>query len=288
MYIYRDITSLRRYLDGLLDDGKTIGFVPTMGALHPGHMSLLDRMNEDCDVSVFSIFVNPTQFNSAHDLDKYPRPIEDDIKKLYDNRCDVVFIPAEKEIYPKGVGSEDDTRIDFKGLDERMEGIFRPGHFEGVAQVMHRLLTIVRPHLLFMGQKDFQQTVVVKRMIDHLDLPVKFVTCPTIRESDGLAMSSRNRLLDPGLRGKAPLVFQRLEKAKADIDSKPIAQIRQEAIEALSIEEFKPEYFEIADGNTLLPVEDVAQHNIIVACCAVWVGDVRLIDNIIICNKLRE
>ena len=163
-----------------------------------------------------------------------------------------------------------------------MEGEFRPGHFGGVAQVMHRLLSIVQPHKLFMGQKDFQQTAIVKHTIKHFNLPVEFVTCPTMREPNGLAMSSRNRLLDPQIREKASIIHNTLQRAKEDFDSSSVADIRQNAINALTIPDFRPEYFEIADGKTLLPIEDPGRHNYIVACCAVWAGDVRLIDNIII------
>ena len=251
-----------------------------MGALHEGHMSLVERMNEETDHGVVTIFVNPTQFNDPGDLSKYPKPIEDDIKKLYDIQCDVVFIPSVDEIYPSGV--EPDDGLDFDGLDERMEGEFRPGHFGGVAQVMHRLLTIVKPHKLFMGQKDFQQTAIVQHMIRHYDLPTDLVTCPTVREPNGLAMSSRNRLLDPRLRDKASIIYQTLQQAKKDIDKLSITDIRRNALNALAIPDFKPEYFEIADGKTLLPVGDTLMHDYIVACCSVWAGEVRLIDNIII------
>jgi len=280
MYIYRDTASLRKYLDAVNNDGKTIGFVPTMGALHLGHISLLEQAVKECDLNVVSIFVNPTQFNNPGDLLKYPRPIEDDIQVLYDNHCNVVFIPSVEEVYPNG--DEPDAQIDFNGLDKRMEGEFRPGHFNGVAQVMYHLLSIVRPQSLFMGQKDFQQTAVVQRMIRHYDLRVRFVTCPTLREPDGLAMSSRNRLLDPKLRDKASLIFEALKKAKEDIDKRSIVDICREAIDSLTIPGFRPEYFEIADGKTLLPVDHPQQHDFVVACCAVWVGEVRLIDNIVI------
>jgi pantoate--beta-alanine ligase len=283
MFIYRDIASLRKYLDDRSIEKKTIGFVPTMGALHQGHISLVDRMNEDCDISVVSIFVNPTQFNNSSDLSRYPRPVEDDIQLLYGNNCHVAFIPTVDEIYPADLSESDgNSTIEFDGLDERMEGKFRPGHFEGVAQVMHRLLTIVRPDLLYMGQKDFQQTAVVKHMIGHYGLPVKFVTAETIREDNGLAMSSRNRLLTASLKEKAAVIYQTLKEAKSAIGIAPIEKIQQEALDALSIPEFRPEYFEIADGNTLLSVEDATRHTFIVACCAVWAGDVRLIDNMIL------
>jgi pantoate--beta-alanine ligase len=280
MYIYRDVHSLSKYLDGLRKDDNTIGFVPTMGALHQGHISLLDRTNKDCDHSVVSIFVNPTQFNDPRDLSKYPRPVESDIQKLYENHCDVVFIPSVDEVYPKG--QKYDVQIDFGGLDKGMEGRFRPGHFSGVAQVMYRLLRIVQPQRLFMGQKDFQQSSVVRQMIRYFNLPVELVMCQTVREPDGLAMSSRNQHLDPKLRDKASLIFQVLQRAKTDIDAKPVAEIRSNALDTLTFPEYKPEYFEIVDGKTLSPVEDAAEHNYIVACCAVWAGNIRLIDNIII------
>lgn len=251
-----------------------------MGSLHEGHLSLVDAAKEHDDIAVVSLFVNPTQFNQPEDLDKYPRNVPQDLEMLYQRDCDVVFVPAVETIYPSGLDTEVD--IEMGGLDERMEGKFRPGHFAGVMQVVKRLLDIIDPDSLFMGQKDFQQQAVIRHMVRELDMQVEVVTCPIVREEHGLAMSSRNLLLPPDVRKRASVIYETLMTTKACIDGKPISRLEEEAMQALTRPGFKPEYFEIVDGYTLHPVTDTRQSDYLVACCAVWAGDVRLIDNMIL------
>jgi pantoate--beta-alanine ligase len=287
MFVFKTIETLRDYLDHhegregheeILKHRRSIGFTPTMGALHEGHLSLLHRSKQNCDISVVSIFVNPTQFNNPDDLAKYPRTIERDLDMLDDARCDVVFTPSVEEMYPHGMQQGND--IDLNGLDLPMEGVFRPGHFKGMAQVVKRLLDIVQPHVIFMGQKDFQQFAIVRQMIRTLHMPVDIVMCPTIREADGLAMSSRNVRLAPEIRGLASVIYQTLMYCAEQIDHIPISTLRMACMTKLDIPGFRPEYFEIVDGDTLQPADKQTAY--IVACCAVWAGEVRLIDNMIL------
>lgn len=251
-----------------------------MGALHPGHLSLVDRAKQDRHFTVCSIFVNPTQFNDPKDLDLYPRTPGKDIRMLASVGADLVFMPPPGEIYPPGLKTGLD--VSFGLLDKVMEGEFRPGHFQGVAQVVKRLINLVGPDALYLGQKDFQQVALLRNMVQQLGLPVRIVMCPTLREADGLAMSSRNVRLSPELREKAPILFETLTATKDMLEDFHPEEIEHFALGRLSIPGFKPEYFEIVDGNTLQPVEDAAQTNYIVACTAVWAGNVRLIDNLIL------
>ena len=280
MHVFRDVVSLREFLDEEKENGSTIGFVPTMGALHEGHMALIAEMNNRCEVSVTSIFVNPRQFNDTDDLEAYPRPIEQDLLKLVEGDCDVLFLPSADEVYPKGIESQ--LSIDLAGLDKSLEGEFRPGHFQGVAQVMFRLLHIVQPDILFMGQKDFQQTVILRHMISLYGLPVEFVGCPTVRESDGLALSSRNVRLSQEDRDKAIVLYRELDKARARFGNDTPETICAEATGAIDDTGGRTEYFQIVDGDTLENVEFPDHHEAVVACCAAWFGDVRLIDNVIL------
>lgn len=280
MYLFKKVADLQRHLDRQRQIGKTIGFVPTMGALHIGHASLIRRSAADTDCTVCSIFVNPTQFNEANDLAKYPRTPEKDIALLIEAGCNLLFMPSVEEVYPNGEKS--DLNLDFGKLDKRMEGEHRPGHFAGVAQVVNRLLKIVRPDQLFMGQKDYQQFAIVQEMIAQLKLPVKLVMCATVREADGLAMSSRNMRLTPEQRVLAPMIYQTLSDAKANIYSQFPADIQTAAMRALKVPGVEPAYFEIVDGKTLQPVLIVEDHEYVVACTAARLGDVRLIDNMVL------
>lgn len=263
--------------------GKTIGFVPTMGALHDGHFSLISKSLSQVDITICSIFVNPTQFNNADDLLKYPRTLADDCNGLEKAGCHIVFTPTIEEIYP---GGADNFKVDLplNGLDAKMEGEHRPGHFEGVVQVVKRLLDIVTPERLFMGQKDFQQFTIIRYMIDQLKIPTKLVVCETLREEDGLAMSSRNRRLTNEHRQDAAVIYRVLNQAKDWIDSKSIAEIEKKAMDYLNIPGFKPEYFTIINGHNLETIDSIVDVKEIVACTAVWAGDVRLIDNMILKN----
>jgi len=281
MLLYKNVKDLKAYLEQKRKEGKTIGFVPTMGALHEGHLSLMNRAVEENDISVCSIFVNPTQFNESSDLDKYPRTPGKDFDLLSGVGCDVVFMPPVDEIYPKNESV--DVSFDFEGLDIPMEGANRPGHFAGVAQVVHRLLDIVAPHHLYMGQKDFQQFSIIQRMLELMNSSTKIVMCEIVREEDGLAKSSRNVRLKPEHRVNAPKIHQTLLEAKGKIHSHFPRQIEEEAMEYLNkIEGFKPEYFEIVHGRTLRPFEVFEDVDYAVVCTAVWAGEVRLIDNMIL------
>ena len=280
MQVLRHVITLREQLDAEREIGSVTGFVPTMGALHEGHLVLVRRMLEECESGVASIFVNPTQFNDKEDLNRYPRPIEEDIILLNEQGCDYLFLPDVSEVYPDGSG--DAPAPDLGGLDKGMEGAFRPGHFEGVAQVMMRLLHIVQPDRLYMGQKDYQQAAIIQYLIRTTGMPVEFVLCDTIRETDGLAMSSRNRLLDEKARALAPIIYRTLQAASKETTQLPIEQALSNARKALTTEGVTLEYFEIVDGITLQPISNPNEHDSIVACCAAWIGGVRLIDNVIV------
>ncbi len=280
MYTFEHVATLQTCLQKLKSKGQIIGFCPTMGALHEGHMSLIAASQSACDSTVCSIFVNPTQFNDKEDLIKYPRPFEEDYRMLKSKACDILFAPTTDEVYPPGLDTS--IKVDLGGMKSVMEGKFRPGHFDGMLEVVHRLLQIVKPDQLFMGQKDYQQQTLVRAMIRQLELPVTLVTCPIIREADGLAMSSRNRLLEPEFRAKAPLIYQCLSWIKAHMDSKSPREMQMECIERLETAGLKAEYLSFADGVDLREVHDISRHEEVVVCTAVWAGKVRLIDNIIL------
>jgi pantoate--beta-alanine ligase len=277
MQIITKVKELRAILTKYKNENKTIGFVPTMGALHDGHLSLVNNAKKQTNIVVCSIFVNPTQFNNKNDLKKYPRTLDKDAIMLKAASCDIVFAPSVSEIYPKNLDTN--INIDFKGLDKVMEGKFRPGHFEGMARVVKRLLDIVEPNKLFMGQKDFQQFTLVQFMINKFKIKTQLIVCPIKREKNGLAMSSRNERLSKQLREKASLIYKTLQSAYRKINTHSIKEIEDYAISKLTIPDFNPEYFSIVDGYNLKPVKDINKHKYVVACVAVWVGDVRLIDN---------
>ena len=283
MWAFHQLSSLKDFLNRQRAQGRSIGFVPTMGALHEGHLSLVRQSNEVQDVTVCSVFVNPTQFNDQSDLLKYPRTEAADLFLLERAGCGVAFVPSVQEVYPQGLHAGPDFR--FGQLDKTMEGEFRPGHFKGVAQVVHHLLKMIEPDALFMGQKDFQQVAIIQEMILQARLPVRLVMCPTIREESGLAMSSRNVRLSEDQRARAALIFRVLQDIKARANGEDLALLEKEALQRLGDEPgFRPEYFSIADGRSLQPVRSLAKNGFVVACVACWVGDVRLIDNLIIKN----
>jgi pantoate--beta-alanine ligase len=277
MLLYKQVIALQHHLRQSSAD-TSVGFVPTMGALHRGHLELVRHSRRENELTVCSIFVNPTQFNEAGDLASYPHTESKDVEALLKVGCEVVFMPTVEEVYP--AGTHVSPSFDFGQLDQQMEGAFRPGHFDGVAQVVHRLLEIVKPDRLYMGQKDLQQFLIIESMIGQASLPVQLVRHPIVREADGLAMSSRNMRLTPDSRAVAPRIFQVLKGAKEDLGRLPVSAIQEKAMKILShTPPLRPEYFELVDGTTLEPVKDPAQHNSVVACTAVWAGDVRLIDN---------
>ncbi|MFN0213512.1 MAG: pantoate--beta-alanine ligase [Saprospiraceae bacterium] len=278
MLIFKKVSDLRQWHGR---QSIPVGFVPTMGALHDGHLELVRMAKRDGCLAVTSIFVNPTQFNDPKDLEKYPRTLEKDSELLLSAQCDALFVPSVEEVYP--LGENLTIELDFKQLDKVMEGKFRPGHFKGMATVVNRLLDIVRPDTLYMGQKDFQQLSIVRDMIRQLNLPVELVMCPTVRESDGLAMSSRNMRLTPEMRAIAPIIYQTLLWAKTELEQKRhIAEIQTEAMQKLRAKGLRPEYFEIVDGGTLLNIDDADDHDFVVACLAAFAGEVRLIDNFVL------
>jgi pantoate--beta-alanine ligase len=253
------------------------GFVPTMGALHDGHISLIHRAKADNDVVICSIFVNPTQFNDPGDLEKYPRPIEADIRKLVAANCDILFNPPVSEMYE----SNEYWHLNIGQLEFLLEGEFRPGHYQGVTQVVYKLLDIIKPTNLYMGQKDYQQFMVVSRMVELLNMPVKMVMCPIEREPDGLAMSSRNIHLTTDDRKHSLVLSKALNWVKQNFNKSSISQLEEDAMNMLQAEPgVQPDYFEIADGKTLLPADEHSQT--IVALTAAKVGKTRLIDNILI------
>ena len=248
-----------------------------MGALHEGHISLLEKAKKENDVCACSIFVNPIQFNNSEDLKKYPRNIESDIIYLKSVGCDVMFSPSEEEMYPK----PDKTIYNFNGLDKYMEGAFRPGHFNGVAVVVKKLFDIIEPDNAYFGEKDFQQLAIIKYLTKALNLPVTIVPCATMRESDGLAMSSRNKLLTAEERKIAPIIYQTLTHAKKNYRSFNIDELKKWVIAEIdSCSMLKTEYFEIVNKENIKPVLSINDIEKCIGCIAVHLGKVRLIDNI--------
>jgi pantoate--beta-alanine ligase len=277
MLLFKKVKDLSAFIRRQKSKKARIGFVPTMGALHEGHLSLLRTAGTESDITICSVFVNPTQFNEQKDLDAYPRTPHKDIHLLHKVGCDVLFMPEADEIYPPGLDTQ--LELDLHPLDTVMEGAFRPGHFEGVAQVVKRLLDIVQPDRLYMGQKDFQQLTIIQHMIRQLELPTELVSCPIKREENGLAMSSRNVRLSKELQDRASVIYQTLMKAKSWIREMKPSEVEKKALESLSIPGFRPEYFKIVDPLTLMEVSNVENLQSPIACTAVWAGEVRLIDN---------
>ncbi|HYX05920.1 MAG TPA: pantoate--beta-alanine ligase [Bacteroidales bacterium] len=265
-------------LNKLKKEGKSIGFVPTMGALHAGHITLIERAVSENDIVVASIFVNPTQFNDQNDLRNYPRNLEKDLRNLEAAACDIVFFPEVIDMYP-----EPDNRVfNFGRLEEVMEGAHRPGHFNGVAQVVSKFFDIIKPHRAYFGEKDFQQLTIIREMDRQLSFQIEIVPCPIVREPDGLAMSSRNQLLSPEQRASAPLIAKTLFYAQKHIKDWSVEQMKEEVIGTINQDEnLEVEYFEIADENTLLPIENWHDSDRPRAFIAVKDGGVRLIDNVI-------
>lgn len=249
-----------------------------MGALHEGHLSLVKESKKNSDVTVVSIFVNPTQFNDAEDLKRYPRTLDKDVELLEKTGCDVVFAPAVEEIYP-----EPDTRkFDFGYLESVMEGAKRPGHFNGVGQVVSRLFDIVRPEKAFFGMKDFQQVAIIKQMVKQLNSPVQIIPCPIVREESGLALSSRNTLLDDEHRKNAPHIHATLKKARGMASSLSVNELKKWIGDEINRNPYlETEYVEIVDDTTLKITEDWKEPGTKVACVAVYAGKIRLIDNMV-------
>lgn len=280
MKVVETVSQLQQRLNEL--NLHPVGFVPTMGALHEGHLSLIVNAINRCPVVVISIFVNPTQFNDKNDLINYPRIPEEDIELIRNSmrENDLVFMPAVKEVYP----GEDKRSFSFGNLDMVMEAVHRPGHFTGVAQVVSRLFDIVKPDIAYFGQKDFQQLAVIKSLVKQTGINVAIIGNPIIREKDGLAMSSRNRLLEPHIRKLAPVIFKTISKAAVMISNNEISDIKAFVKDSINnIPDFKIEYFDIVDDNDLIPVnnkEQMKKDKQYYGCIAVHAGKIRLIDNI--------
>ncbi|HLK30596.1 MAG TPA: pantoate--beta-alanine ligase [Puia sp.] len=280
MVLFKKADDLRHYLEQKKKQGLNVGFVPTMGALHAGHISLITTAKSISDITVCSIFVNPTQFNDPKDFEKYPSTIEQDILFLEKNKTDVLFLPSVQEIYPDG--SANLEHYDLGYLETILEGKYRPGHFQGVCQVMSRLLKLVMPQHLFMGQKDYQQCMVVKKLIELINLKTIFHTCPTMREIDGLAMSSRNMRLNEEERKNAVAIYEALIYIKKNISSITIDKLIEHAKSILEKNNFRIDYVEIADAGTLQLKDAYSGKEKLVALVAAFQNQVRLIDNMII------
>lgn len=277
MKLVHTISELHKELSALKAQGKMVGLVPTMGALHAGHVSLVERSVNENDATVVSVFVNPTQFNDKNDLLKYPRTLEADCKLLEQNGADFVFAPSVEEIYP-----EPDNRIfSYPPLDTVMEGRFRPGHFNGVCQIVSRLFELVRPDKAYFGEKDFQQLAIIREMVKRMQFDIQIVPCPIVRENDGLALSSRNARLAPAEREIALKISQTLFKSRTFAAEHSVKETLKFVGDGIaSVDGLRLEYFEIVDGDTLQGIENWEDTDSVVGCITVFCGEVRLIDNI--------
>lgn len=267
------------FINDFRKKGKTIGLVPTMGALHEGHLSLVRECKKNTDITVVSIFVNPTQFNDPEDLKRYPRTPEQDISLLNTVDCDLVFLPTVEEIYPE----KDICKFNFGYLENIMEGARRPGHFNGVGQVVSRLFDIVTPDKAFFGMKDFQQIAIIKNMVQQLNYKIDIVSCPIIREASGLALSSRNMLLDEEHKKNAPHIYATLKKARNLVAQMSVDEPKKMVTDQIDSNPYlKTEYVEIVDNTTLQIIQNWNEKNDRVVCVAVHAGKIRLIDNIVL------
>lgn len=274
MKIINSIQEITEISRALRLDNKTIGFVPTMGALHKGHLTLMQRAKDENDILIVSVFVNPIQFNNPEDLEKYPRDIDADSNKLESIGCDYLFYPKAEEVYAQ----EPTEEFDFGNLDKVMEGEQRPGHFRGVAIIVSRLFNWINPNKAYFGEKDFQQLTIIKAMVNILGLGVEIVACPIVREEDGLAMSSRNQRLSTSAREIAPRINAILRKSYSLSENISISQIKSFVINEFKlVKDFELEYFEIVDAKTLEPITQRTENGV-VGCVALWLDGVRLID----------
>jgi pantoate--beta-alanine ligase len=277
MIVYRTKNDLNRHLHSVQKEGKSIGLVPTMGALHQGHASLVEKATGENDIVVVSIFVNPTQFDDLSDLDQYPRTLDRDLEMLRNLEADLVFAPTVKEMYPE----EDSQIFDLGGLDKVMEGKHRKGHFNGVAQIVSRLFHLISPNRAYFGQKDFQQLVIIRRLVEMLGLNLTIVQCPIVREKDGLAMSSRNIRLSKEARKLAPRIYEILRNARQQREALTPQEVKDWVIHQFKMQpEMELEYFEIVDDKELTPVKQWDDKVNKVGCLAVLLGGVRLLDNL--------
>lgn len=279
MKIFDNIVDLQNELFCLRKANKKIGLVPTMGALHQGHASLVKQCVADNDITIVSVFLNPTQFNDPKDLERYPRTFEEDCKILNEVGADIVFAPTPKEMYP----TPDNRHFEFPPTSTVMEGAKRPGHFNGVCQVVSRLFYITKPHNAYFGEKDWQQICVIKQLVKYLNLDINIIECPIIREENGLAMSSRNALLTSEERTIAANIYRILKESVTKKDCLSVDELQQEVINSINaVDQLEVEYFEIVDGNTLETVHSWNDSPYIVGCITVYCGatPIRLIDHI--------
>jgi len=280
MILFKKAAQLGRFLSEKKESGASVGFVPTMGALHRGHISLVMRSKESDNLTICSIFVNPTQFNDPSDFEKYPSTIETDISMLEEAGCDVLFMPGVAEIYPGGLKAT--RHYDLGYLETLLEGSFRPGHFQGVCQVVHRLLSIVDTDRLYLGQKDYQQCMVIRKLAELVHSKAEVIVVPTLREADGLAMSSRNMRLNASDRLQAVRIFETLRFIRNEIKTGYTGDLKERAIQYLTAEGFKVDYVEIANASSLEPVEFWDGKMPMVALIAAFLHEVRLIDNMLL------
>jgi len=279
MQVAKTIRSVRKAVDAAKKQGKTIGFVPTMGALHVGHTSLMKAAANDCDFVVVSIFVNPAQFGAGEDYQNYPRPLSADMQACRDESVDLVFVPVDEQMYPTG----NLTWVNVEKLTESLCGRFRPGHFRGVATVCAKLFNIVRPDYAYFGRKDAQQAVVIKRMVADLNMPVKIIVCPTVRQNDGLAISSRNKYLTDKQKQQATLIYKSLQKARQLVDSgigdaKIISREMRKILK--QADSIRIQYINIVNPDTLEEIKQITDMALVAV--AVKIGSARLIDNILV------
>ena len=282
MIIFKKAADITGYIDQKKGLALSIGFVPTMGALHQGHISLVNISKKSHDLTVCSIFVNPTQFNDKKDFEQYPSTIERDIDMLEKAGCDILFLPPVAEIYPGGI--KNDNHYDLGYLENILEGKFRPGHFQGVCQVVDRLLVIIQPDRLYLGQKDYQQCMVLKKMISLYHSKTAVIIGPTLRETDGLAMSSRNMRLNEAERARAVKISETLSFIKKQWRPGYLEDLKERTTQYLATEGFKVDYVEIANADTLEPMESSDGKTPLVAVIAASLNEVRLIDNILLQN----
>jgi pantoate--beta-alanine ligase len=279
MILFKKVAALRQWLETQQQKGLKLGFAPTMGALHPGHISLIAESKKANDLTISSIFVNPTQFNDPKDYEKYPITIEKDLEMLEEAGCDVLFLPIVSEMYPNGITNKKQYDLGF--LETVFDGQFRPGHYQGVCMIVQQLLEIVLPHNLYLGQKDYQQCMVITKLIQLMGMAknIKVNICPTLREADGLAMSSRNMRLNAYERKKAPVIYKVINLVKQEIEKGDIEPVLNKARELLQHDGFKTDYVSIADASNLTPVSHWDGERKIVVLVAVFLNQIRLIDN---------
>jgi len=280
MLIFRKASDITHYLLQLREKGSVSGFVPTMGALHTGHISLIDKAQASCDLVICSIFVNPTQFNDPEDFKKYPVTIEQDIYMLEKAGCDVLFLPSVTEMYPEATGQHTQVHYDIGYLESVLEGAYRPGHFQGVCTIVHKLLDIIQPDKLFMGQKDYQQCMVIKKLLVLINSPARLIVSETLREPNGLAMSSRNQRLSEEERKLAAGIFETLQYIGTHVQPGPLGPLLLHAEQMLKEKKLDPDYMVVANADTLEVLDVWDGVTGIVALAAAYMGKVRLIDNL--------